>query len=76
MPVKPAPTKYTCQQCDWHGIAMPKGDAFIIDGGTAKKLKIPADYYSSCPQCQSEELTVILATSSEILIASLKNIIG
>ncbi|MEE9326667.1 MAG: hypothetical protein V3U71_05175 [Cocleimonas sp.] len=71
MPVKPAPTKYTCQQCGWHDIAMPQSDVLSIDGETSKKMKVPADFFSCCQECGSS-LVAQPATSSEILLATIK----
>ena len=71
MPVKPSPTKYTCQQCGWQGVAKPASDALSIDGCDNNILDIPADYYSCCPKCKCKALKTEPATFFDLLKTSL-----
>ena len=45
MPVRPAPTTYSCPVCGWSKTVSPRSDALE-----------PGDYYDQCPDCGCTEL--------------------
>ncbi len=57
MPIAPQPRTFRCLACNWQGTTIPLSDC-LADG---------RDWYSACPQCESDSLDCRLATRSEIM---------
>jgi len=58
MPIRPQPFTFTCSGCGWKKTVAPHSDALG-----------PGDWFSRCPKCGNEALTMAPASALEKLKA-------
>lgn len=64
--VMPVPAPPRCPQCGWHKTVVPKSDA-LVRGHS---------WFESCPECNHAPLERAQATTVDLVMAKLRDIVG